>query len=158
MHQSDPNDVTLGNYFALPRLFRRRLRRSEDNGIEAHVVSVFVFIVNYLFAVQLLTPVYSSWLFFPALVGLLFGVWIFWLALLYLNWLVAKLCWRCGLFNDLPANRIQSVIFGIITSIFAAELMASGRWFRWIGIVWIAAVALNLSASLLLALKNDDAS
>jgi hypothetical protein len=36
--------------------------------------------------------------------------------------------------------------------------MASGRWFRWIGMVWIAAVALNLSAALLLALKNDDAS
>ena len=121
-------------------------------------MSVFVFIVNYLFAVQLLAPLYSSWLFFPALVGLLFGVWIFWLALLYLNWLVAKLCWRCGLFIDLPANRVQSVIFGIVTSIFAAELMASGRWFCWIGMVWIAAVALNLSAALLLALKNDDAS
>jgi hypothetical protein len=134
------------------------LRRSEDNGIEAHVVSVSVFIVNYLFAVQLSAPVYSSWLFFPALVGLIFGVWIFWLILLYLNWLVARLCWRCGLFTDLSANRVQSVIFGIITSIFAAELMASGRWFRWIGVVWIAAVALNLSAALLLALKNDDAS
>ncbi len=121
-------------------------------------MGVVVFLINYLFAVVLFAPPLRSWTFFPVLVGLLFAVWIFWLIVLYLNWLIAKICWRFGLFTDLPANRIQSVLFGIITSIFAAELMASGRWFRWIGIVWIAAVALNLSAALLLALHNDESS
>ncbi len=156
MHQLSPNDSLPGNYFALPRLRRKRLTRSEDNGVEAHVMSVVVFLINYLFAVQLLAPPLCSWTFFFGLVVLFFAVWIFWLVVLYLNWLIAKICWRCGLFNDLPATRVQSVLFGIMTSIFAAELIASGRWFRWIGIVWIAAVALNLSAALLLALRNDE--
>ena len=156
-----PNESD-GNYFALPRFVRKSFgknsKRSEGSWAEAHFVSVAVYLIGYLFAVHLLLPHLSGWTLIPALFALLFLMWIFWLLVLYLNSLVVKLCRVLGLFPDLPGNRIQSVLIGILTSVFAAELIASGTWTCWIGIIWIAAVMLNLSAALLLALNDDESS
>ena len=84
------------------------------------------------------------------------AVWIAWLILLYLHSLVVKLCWAIGLCTDLPRNRIQSVLMGIVTTVLAAQLVASGSWLRWVGLIWIAAVACNLTAALLLALFDEE--
>jgi hypothetical protein len=89
---------------------------------------------------------------------LLFAIWIFWLIVLYVNSLIVKACWICGLCTDLPRNRIQSVLMGILTTAFAAQLIAAGSWMRWVGASWIIAVALNLTAALLLALFHDERS
>ena len=103
-------------------------------------------------------PCLRPWTLVPALLGLVFVVWFLWLIVLYLNSLMVKLCWRWGLFTDISGNRIQSVLIGILTSVFAAELMASGSWLRWLGALWIVAVTLNLSAAFLLAILYEERS
>jgi len=154
-----PNESD-GNYFALPRLLRKffgkNARRSEGSWGEAHFIGVAVYLISYLFAAHLLLPCLRRWTLVPALLSLIFVVWFLWLIVLYLNSLLVKLYWAWGLFTDLSGKRIQSVVIGILTSIFAAELMVAGRWTRWIGIAWIAAVMLNLSAALLLALNDEE--
>ena len=156
-----PNESN-GYYFALPRLggkfLGKNTRRSEGSWAEAHIVGVAVYLISYLFAAHLLLASLPKWALVPALFGLLFAMWIFWLIVLYLNSLVVKLCWAWGLFTDLSGNRIQSVLVGILTSIFAAELMTSGSWLRWLGAGWIVAVALNLGAMFVLAILYDDRS
>jgi hypothetical protein len=154
-----PNESD-GNYFAVPRLLRmffgKNARRSEGSWAEAHFIGVAVYLISYFFAAHLLLPCLSPWILLPALLGLIFVVWFLWLIVLYLNSLIVKLCWAWGLFTDLSGNRVQSVLIGILTSVFAAELMTAGGWMRWIGIAWIAGVMLNLSAALLLALKDEE--
>jgi hypothetical protein len=132
--------------------------RSEENWREAYLAGVAVYLVTYLFAVNLLRDRLS---FGPAAIVLfllLFGIWIFWLIVLYLHSLVVKAIWACGLCRDLSRNRVQSVLMGILTTAFAAQLVISGSWVRWVGALWLMAVALNLSAALLLALLYDERS
>jgi hypothetical protein len=155
-----PNES--GYYFALPRLVRKfcgeNARRAEGSWAEAHFVGVLVYLISYVFAARLVLLYLSPWALASALFGLLFAIWIFWLIILYLNSLIVKLCRRWDLFTDLSGNRIQSVLIAILTSIFAAELMASGLWLRWLGALWIGAVALNLAAAFLLAILYDERS
>lgn len=159
MVRVDPN-APAGNYFALPRLLRKlrgeNAKRSEGNWMEAYFVGIIIYLISYLFFAQFLVASLRPWALGPALLGLVFAMWIFWLLALYVNSLVVKLCWVSGLFTDLSANRVQSVLIVILTSAFAAQLMTAGPWTLWIGIIWIAAVALNLSAALLLALFHED--
>ena len=156
-----PNESN-GYYFALPRLagkvFGKNAKRSEGTWAEAHVVGVAVYLSSYLFAAEILLSRLPTWAILLALFALLFAIWTFWLIVLYLNSLIVKLCRAWGLFADLSGNRIQSVLIGILTSVFAAELMVTGRWTRWIGTAWIVAVMLNLSAALLLALNEEEGS
>jgi hypothetical protein len=159
METHRPNELR-GNYFALPR-FIRKLRggdatRSEGNWIEAYFTGAVVYLISYFFVANLLVTKLARWQAAIVSVLLLFGVWIAWLILLYLHSLIVKLCWRCGLFTDLPRNRVQSVLMGIVTTAFAAQLLTAGPWLSWIGWLWIVAVAFNLAAALLLALFYDE--
>ncbi len=161
MDPIEPNE-SVGSYFALPR-FCDKLRdrsgsRSEDNWREAYVAGSAIYLISYLFAANLLLARLHFWRAAIALPILLFAMWIFWLIVLYVNSLIAKTCWACGLCADLPRNRIQSVLIGILTTAFAAQLMTSASWLRWIGAFWMIAVALNLTAALLLALIYDERS
>ncbi len=156
-----PNEYA-GSYFALPR-FIAKLRgrssvRSEGNWLEAYLAGAAVYLISYLFAANLLVAKLGSWQAVIVLPILLFAIWIFWLIVLYVNSLIVKACWICGLCTDLPRNRIQSVLMGILTTAFAAQLIAAGSWMRWVGASWIIAVALNLTAALLFALFHDERS
>jgi hypothetical protein len=161
MDPVQPNE-SAGSYFALPR-FIEKLRgrsgvRSEANWVEAYLSGSVIYLISYLFAATLLLARLHFWQTAIALPVLLFAMWIFWLIVLYANSLIVKACWACGLCTDLPRNRIQSVLMGILTTVFAAQLMASGSWLRWIGALWIIGVALNLAAALLLALFDEERS
>ena len=159
MEASVPNELD-GNYFALLRLLRkmrgRSAVRSEGNAMELSIAGSMVFVISYLFAASLLWPKSPWWERAVALPLLVPAVWIAWLILLYLHSLIVKLCWAIGLCTDLPRNRIQSVLMGIVTTVLAAQLVASGSWLRWVGLIWIAAVACNLTAALLLALFDEE--
>jgi hypothetical protein len=154
-----PPNESRGHYFALLR-FIRKLRggnatRSEGNWLEAYVLGAIVYLISYLFAANLLLPKLNAWQAAMVLPLLLFGLWISWLIVLYLNSLIAKGCEKVGLCADLPRRRVQSVLMGILTTMFAAQLLTAGPWLRAIGALWIIAVALNLAAALLLALFHD---
>jgi hypothetical protein len=112
-------------------------------------------VISYLFLVNLLLPGLNWWQAAIVLPLLLFVLWIGWLIVLYLNSLIVKGCQRIGLCADLPRRRVQSVLMGTLTTIFAAQLLTAGGWLRAIGALWIVAVTLNLAAALLLALFHD---
>jgi hypothetical protein len=154
-----PPNESRGNYFALPRLIRklrgRSTIRSEDSWLEACALGVVVYVVSYLFVANLLFPKLNWWQTVIALPLLLFGLWIGWLIVLYINSLIAKGCQVIGLCADLPRRRVQSVLMGILTTVFAAQLLTAGPCLRAIGALWIIAVALNLGAALMLALFQD---
>jgi hypothetical protein len=130
--------------------------RSERNWIEAYIPGNVVFFITYLFIASLLWPKLRGWELVIVLPLLLPAVWIAWLIMLYLYSLVVKACWAVGLCTDLSRNRIQSVLAGITTTALAAQLLVAGSWLRWIGAIWIGAVALNLSAALILALFHEE--
>jgi hypothetical protein len=159
MEPLPPNELS-GCYFALPRLFEKlrggRGRRSEKNWVEAYCTGIAVYLISYLFVANLLLPKLHGLQAAIVLPTLLFAVWIAWLIILYLNSLIAKACTIFGLCTDLPRNRIQSVLIGILTTMFAAHLLTAGAGLRWIGALWIMAVALNLASALLLALFHDE--
>ena len=157
-----PPNESRGNYFALPRLIRKLsggdATRSESNWLEAVSMGSVVYLISYLFTANLLLPKLRWWETAIVLPLLLFGLWIGWLIVLYINSLIAKGCQRVGLCADLPRRRVQSVLMGILTTVFAAQLLNAGPWLRVIGALWIFAVALNLAAALLLALFHDEPS
>ena len=159
MEAAAPNESD-GNYFALPRLLRkmrgRSAARSEGNAMELSVAGSVVFVISYLFAASLVWPKSKWWELAITLPLLVPTVWIAWLILLYLHSLVVKLCWAVGLCTDLPRNRIQSVLMGVVTTVLAAQLIAGGSWLRWVGLIWFVAVAFNLTAALLLALFDEE--
>jgi hypothetical protein len=157
-----PPNESRGNYFALLR-FIQKLRggnatRSEGNWLEAYVLGAVVYLISYLFTANLLLPKLSWWRAAIVLPLLLIGLWIGWLIVLYINSLIAKGCQSIGLGADLPRRRVQSVLMGILTTIFAAQMLTAGPWLRAIGALWIIVVALNLAAALLLALFHDEQS
>ncbi len=158
MKTAPPNE-SRGNYFALPRLIRKlrggNAARSEESWLEAYVLGAVVYLISYLFTANLLLPKLNWWQTAITLPLLLFALWISWLIVLYLNSLIAKGCERVGLCADLPRRRVQSVLMGILTTMFAAQLLTANPWLRTIGALWIVAVALNLAAALLLALFPD---
>jgi len=144
-------------YFSLPRLLWRwnggNAARTEANWLETNVAGLLVHGIVYLFAFQLfltgMPPLAQVLLALP----LLAAVWVFWVIFFY----ATSLCIRAGLLRSLPRARAQSVMVGTLTTCFAFALAESGTWSRWIGLLWIAAVVLNLSAGALLALQSPDA-
>lgn len=161
MKPGQPNEST-GSYFALLRLVEkwrgRSAVRSEGNWLEAYLAGICIYLISYIFAANLWLPHLRWWQAVIALFVLVFVMCVFWLAVLHVNSLLVKLSWTCGLCPDLPANRIQSVLIGIVTTALAAQLLADGSWLWWIGALWITAVALNLAAAFLLALLYDERS
>lgn len=154
-----PNE-SRGNYFALPRLIQkirgRNAARSEGNWIEAYLAGSAVYLISYLFGASLFWPKLHSWRVATALVLLVPGVWLAWLIVLYLHSLIVKLCWAFGACTDLSRNRIQSVLMGIVTTAFAAQLLTTNVWWKWVGALWLVAVTLNLTAAFLVALFYEE--
>ena len=153
-----PNE-SRGSYFALPR-FARKLRgldatRSEENSLEAYLLGAAVYLISYFFVANLLLAKLNWWQAIIVFPLLFFGIWIGWLIVLYLNSLIARGCERVGLCADVPRRRVQSVLMGILTTVFAAQLLTAAPCLRLMGVLWIVAVALNLAAALMLALFHD---
>ena len=153
------SDESGGSYFAIRRLLKHwrggNSARSEADWREAYFVGWFIFFLSYFFTVHMVRGDHFTLPDVPILFGLLFATWLCWPVILYLNWLIAKLCWRCGLFTDLPANRVQNALIGILTTIFAVELVLAQSWTRWLAALWLVLIGLNLSAALLLALFGE---
>jgi hypothetical protein len=157
-----PNERITGNYFALPRLVRKwrggSAERSEIDWREGYATGVVVYLISYFFVASLLLRHLHGWRLGLALALLLFGMWIFWLIVVYLNSLIAKAIWACGFAANLSPSRVQNVLIGLLTTAFAAQLIIAGPWISWIGALWLMAVCSNLGAALLLAIWYDERS
>ena len=131
-------------YFALPRLVTRSHARSEKNAVEANAVGLLVQSVAYFFAfeVSLGDASLAKQLLFA--IPLAFLVWLFWLLFFYVSHLVLRP------FHPQRMAHAQSFSLCSLTTVFAIYLVAHGSWTRWLGIVWLALVVLNLGAAVLL--------
>jgi len=151
---------TPGFYFSLPRLLAGWSGgtgdRTENNSLEAHLVGALVHLVAYLFAFQLLLADSPIWQLLFLLLPFAALVWLGWLIVLYLNSWVIKLLRLLGLLRNVPDNRAQSLVIGVMTTWFAWRLIVAGHWPGLVGAIWIAAVALNLSAAVVLTLIHAD--
>jgi hypothetical protein len=145
-------------YFSLFRviaLLRGGDARTEGNGFEAWLVGLMIFSIHYLFFATLFVPSHlGPWLTGLLLVALAFWIWIFWLLLLYLNSVIIKLLRTCGLFCTLPIRRLQSILWGILTTAMACVLLKSNPALRELGAIWLVAVAMNLVAALILTFSD----
>ena len=145
-------------YFALPRLLAcppgDRQTRSEKNWLEANVVGTLNHLVVYAFAFALLLAgrptAQQCWLLLP----LAFVVLVFWLLFFYVNACFIRLLRLAGGLRDLPNNRAQTLLIAIFTSAMAAQLLFADGWPRAVGVLWLSAVVMNLSAAAVLRLLD----
>jgi hypothetical protein len=147
-------------YFALPRLLARfrggSSERAETNGAEAWIASIVTYLVNYLFFAQFIPATLGLWSRVLSFVLLAFLVWLFWLLALHVNSLVIKLLQACGLFRTIPVRRAQSILVAGTASAMAFQILQGGGWSAEIAAIWIVAVAMNLAAAAILALRNGN--
>jgi len=148
-------------YFSLPRLVGKILGCSSDSSeggsLEAYVGSLVIFAITYLFFVDLATPQLTGWKTVPLSVLLGFAVWIFWVAVLYLNWFLIQTFHLFGFFKRTPSLHLQDVLIGALITLFSAELSIRNSWLRWGGILWLIFLLANFAAALILRLLPGDA-
>lgn len=149
-------------YFALPRLLAMLRggdpRRGEQNGTEASVAGIASYLVSYLFFAGFLPETFAWWTSGLLLVILAFLVCPFWVLALHLNSLVLKLVGWSGLFRAVPVRHCQSVLVATTTTAMAIALVQRGGLAGELGAIWVAAVAINLGAALILAFRNRETS
>lgn len=147
-------------YFALPRLLAK-LRggdcsRAEQNGLEAWVANLAIYLISFLYFAGLIPQFDRWWTRVPILIALAFLVWLFWLLMLYLNSLILKLLRSCGLFRALPIRRGQGVLIGVAATAMAVALLQRSPLVSEIGAIWLTATAMNLAAAAILAFNHGD--
>jgi hypothetical protein len=145
-------------YFALLRLMSKwrggDSARAEKNAVEAWAAGIAIYSVSYLYFAAQLPARFGWWLTVLVLIALAFGVWLFWLVMLYLNSLVIKLLRFAGLFRDAPDRYGQSVLVSATATAMACSLLGAGSWMTDIAALWIIAVTMNLTAAAILGFQN----
>lgn len=141
-----------GYWFALPRLcarlVERKVRRAEWSRWEAYGLGWLVFGIGCIFLARYFFGVVESW---PGrglcLLLTPIAIWLACLVIYFVNWLLAKLLRRLGLYSG-PTNRsLQSFIIIALVTLLAALLVRDETgWMRSLGIFWLALVGLNLAA------------
>ena len=130
-------------------------RRAESNGFEAWLVGLMMFSIHYAFFATLLIPFHlEPWITALLLVALAFWIWLFWLLLLYINSVIIKALHACGLFRTILPRRLQSILWGILTTAMACAFLQRSPALREVGAIWLVAVAMNLTAAVILAFSD----
>ena len=145
-------------YFALPRLMSKwrggDSTRAEKNSAEAWAGGIGVYLVSYLFFAALVPAWFPLWRALLVFIALGFGVWLFWLGMLYVNSLIIKLLRFVGLIREMPDRHGQSILISTTATGMACSLLTSGSWMAEIAALWIIAVTMNLAAAAILAFQN----
>lgn len=145
-------------YFALPRLlvmFRGGdIRRAENQGVEAWSANIAIYLISYFFFAEFVPLSLAFWLRVPIFAALLFAVWLFWLLALYVNSLVIGALRFCGLFRAIPIRHAQSILIGTTATAMSLHLVQRGGAAKELAAIWLVAVAMNLVAAAILALRN----
>jgi hypothetical protein len=153
---SDVLNMKNAFYFALPRLLNRMRggtdEVSESNAAEAYLGSIGIFIITFVFGLQLFAERFSGWSVMAFDLLLVFAVWIFWLVVFYINSLIVKLLRACGLFRGTPNRRAQDIFVGIPVAAMAYRLSILPGWLGWIGWLCLCALGVNFLAAILLKL------
>lgn len=144
-----------GYWFALPRLCARlagrKTRRAQWSAWEAYGLGWLVFGIGCVFLGHALFAIVSSGA-GRALCLLVtpFAIWIACQLLYFVNWLLAILLRRIGLYSSRTNNSLQSfILIALITLLAALLVREEAGWLRSLGVFWLALVGLNLGAALL---------
>jgi hypothetical protein len=147
-------------YFALPRLLATLRggdqRRAEMNGTEAWVAGIATYVISYLFFAGFIPNPLNGWQTGAALILLAFLVWLFWLCALYVNSLILKGLRGLGVFRTIPIRRGQSILVATTVTAMAFGLLRAGSLARELAAIWLIAVAMNLTAAMILAFRDGD--
>jgi len=153
---SDVLNMKNAFYFALPRLLNRMRggtdEVSESNAAEAYLGSIGIFIITFVFGLQLFAERFSGWSVIAFDLLLIFAVWIFWLIVFYINSLIVKLLRACGLFRGTPNRRAQDIFIAIVLAAMAYRLSILHGWLGWIGWLCLCALGANFLAAIVLKL------
>lgn len=130
-------------------------RRSESNGLESLLVGLTIYLIHYLFfAAQLFLLNLSLWLTALLLVALAFWIWPFWLIVIYGNSLIIKILRLCGFCRRISIRRVQSILWGTLTTAMACALLDESPLLHEFGAIWLVAVAMNLLTAVALVFSN----
>jgi hypothetical protein len=155
MNQDNKRQFYFSLFRVLAMLRGGNASRAESNGFEAWLVALMMYAIHYLFFATLFVPSHlEPWLTALLFVALAFWVWLFWLFLLYINSVFIKFLHLCGFFRAIPIRRVQSVLWGILTTAMACALLKSSPAPRELGAIWLVAVAMNLIAAVVLAFSD----
>ena len=153
---SDVLNMKNAFYFALPRLLNRMRggtdEVSESNAAEAYLGSIGIFIITFVFGLQLLAERFSGWSLIVSAAVLVFAVWIFWLAIFYINSIFINGLRACGLFRVTPNRRAQDFFIGIVVATMSYRLSILHGWPGCIGWLCLCALVANFIAAILLKL------
>jgi len=153
---SDVLNMKSALYFALPRLLNRMRggtdEVSESNAAEACLGSIGIFIITFVFGLQLFAERFSGWPLIVSAALLVFAVWIFWLAIFYINSIFIKGLRACGLFRGTPNRRAQDLFIGIVVAAMSYRLSILHGWPGWAGWLCLCALGANFLAAILLKL------
>lgn len=125
---------------------------SESNAAESYLGSIGIFIITFVFGLQLFAERFSGWSVIAFDLVLVFAVWIFWLIVFYINSLIVKLLRACGLFRETPNRRAQDIFIAIVLAAMAYRLSILHGWLGWIGWLCLCALGANFLAAILLKL------
>ena len=125
---------------------------SESNAAESYLGSIGIFIITFVFGLQLFAERFSGWSVIAFDLVLVFAVWIFWLIVFYINSLIVKLLRACGLFRGTPNRRAQDIFIAIVLAAMAYRLSILHGWLGWIGWPCLCALGANFLAAILLKL------
>ena len=130
----------------------RDARRSEGNGTEALMACFAIYVVHYLFFADWIVSLgLNKPLTVVLLLSLSFGIWFFWLLLVYFNWLMIRLVRGSGLFRQIPVRHIQSILWVTCTTVMAFSLLRANEVLHEVAALWLVIVAMNLAAAAILA-------
>jgi hypothetical protein len=145
-------------YFALPRLIASQFgwsaARRESNWLEANIVGCVEHLIWYAFAAHIFVGNLPLWAQVLSLIPLAFAVWVWWLIVLYLNSILIHLLRLFRPIRDLSNARVQSVLLGTVTTVFASFLVTRNSWLAPVGLLWVTAVSLNLLAAAILVVTE----
>jgi hypothetical protein len=158
-----PDDQSMPRYFfSLPRLIARlrghNAERTDTHWLEANAVGTLIHAIVFLFLARWLLTGSSTWQQLALLVPLAILTLLFWMLLFAVQVLVIKAARAFGMLRNVPDDRANGMLVGIVTTVFACQLLGAGTWLRAIAAVWLVALALNLLAACVLGLSNADAS
>ena len=125
---------------------------SESNAAEAYLGSIGIFIITFVFGLQLFAEQFSGWSLIVSVAVLVFAVWIFWLAIFYINSIFINGLRACGLFRVTPNRRAQDFFIGIVVAATSYRLSILHGWPGWIGWLCLCALVANFIAAILLKL------
>jgi hypothetical protein len=106
--------MAVGFYFSLPRLLSKVTGHNSDflegGFCETYLGSLVVLLIPYFFLVDLVMNHVGRWMTFATGVALLFAIWIFWLVVLYLNWVMIQVLRGLGFFRGVTERHLQDIL------------------------------------------------